>query len=184
MQSVEQFPPDDGTDGPQPSACAAPARRGEPLPDAPLGNRLLTELLAATAAQAGLGADAAAAARIKSTVLQRIAAGPCGLTVQAEEGDWLPIWDGVQCKVLHVHAPNELSCLLRFAPGAWLPAHRHPVAEECIVLRGVVRVGEAVHVREGGYHLVQAGDLHARVGSDTGALIYLRGPMPEIGLSI
>lgn len=152
--------------------------------DAPLGERLLAELLRALPRGAGSKADTAASERIKSRLLGRIAADVAGRTVQAEEGDWLPIWEGVQCKVLHVHSDRELSCLLRFAPGAWLPAHRHPVAEECIVLRGVVRVGEQLHVREGGYHIVQAGDLHARVGSDTGALIYLRGPMPEIGLFI
>lgn len=171
MKPVEQYP-------------ASDEDRAPPDGDAPLGERLLAELIAAALRERAAGADAAASERIKSRLLGRIATDVAGRTVQPEEGDWLSIWEGVQCKVLHVHSDRELSCLLRFAPGAWLPAHRHPVAEECIVLSGVVRVGEQVHVREGGYHIVQASDLHARVGSDTGALIYLRGAMPEIGLFI
>lgn len=151
----------------------------QPTPDAPLSPRLLAELVAAPHHP-----DGAAAARIKSALLARVAQTVPGRTVQAEEGQWLPIWEGVECKVLHVHSEQELSCLLRFAPGAWLPAHRHPVAEECVVLSGVVRVGDSLHIRQGGYHVVQPADLHARVGSDTGALIYLRGPMPDLALCL
>jgi len=147
--------------------------------DPPLRPQVLAEVAAAAVAPPD-----AVAQRLKSRLLQRIAAAPSGRTVQAQEGAWLPIWDGVDCKVLHVHGEQELACLLRFAPGAWLPAHRHPVTEECIVLEGVVRVGDHLQIHPGGYHVVLPGELHDRVGSDTGALVYLRGPLPEIRLFI
>lgn len=127
--------------------------------------------------------DPAAQARIKQRVLRRIAADntPRHATQQPAEG-WQPFGEGVQIKVLH-EADGIMSYLLRLAPGAALPAHRHPVDEECVVLEGEVQIG-SLRVAAGGFHLGRRGVLHDRLQSEGGALIYLRGAIPEAMLAL
>jgi hypothetical protein len=81
------------------------------------------------------------------------------LTIAADDGDWHPFVEGVSIKVLREHQ-GTLSYLLRLAPGACLPPHRHPVDEECIVLEGRLRVGTRVDIGPGAYHLAHGGALH------------------------
>ena len=102
------------------------------------------------------------------------------LTVQADGQDWHDFTPGVQIQVLREH-DGVLSYLLRLAPGASLPAHRHPLDEECVVLAGTLQVGSQIEVGPGGYHLAPRGALHASISSATGATIFLRGAVPEAG---
>ncbi|MFO1326657.1 MAG: cupin domain-containing protein [Rubrivivax sp.] len=116
---------------------------------------------------------------IKHRLLERVADSDCShLTIGPDQGDWQPLLPGVMLKVLHEHE-GVMSYLLRLAPGASLPAHRHPVDEECVVLDGSVRVGSRLQVDAGGYHLAHRGALHARLHTDTGATLFLRGAVPE-----
>lgn len=128
--------------------------------------------------------DAPAQARVKQRLLRRIAADstPRHLTVAAGDGDWQPFGPGLSMKVLH-HEGQTLSYLLRLAPGASLPPHRHPCDEECLVLEGEMRIGDLV-VGPGSYHLGRAGVLHDQLTSTTGALLFLRGAVPEIALAL
>lgn len=122
-----------------------------------------------------------AATGIKRRLLERIAdADASHLTVQAHEGGWQPFLAGVQIRPLHEQG-GMLSYLLRLAPGARLPAHRHRADEECVVLAGTVRIGTRLAVGPGGYHLAHRGSLHATLASDTGATLFLRGAAPEAG---
>jgi len=114
---------------------------------------------------------------VKRRVLQRIAElEDRHLTVQADAAQWQPFGPGVQLKVLH-EAGGLMSYLLKLAPGASLPAHRHPCDEECVVLEGELRIGELV-VPAGGFHLARQHSLHDRITTVTGATIYLRGAVP------
>lgn len=116
---------------------------------------------------------------IKRRVLERVAdTEDTHLTVGADEGRWQPFGEGVQIKVLREN-DGVMSYLLRLAPGARLPAHRHPMDEECIVLEGALKVGTRIEVGPGGYHLAHQGALHAPVHTVTGATIFLRGAVPE-----
>lgn len=116
---------------------------------------------------------------IKRRVLERVAdTEDTHLTVAADEGHWQPFGEGVQIKVLREHE-GVMSYLLRLAPGARLPAHRHPMDEECIVLEGTLQVGTHIEVGPGGYHLAHQGALHAPVSAPMGATIFLRGAVPE-----
>lgn len=128
--------------------------------------------------------DQAALARVKRRVLARIAEAQSTehLTVRAEDGQWQPFGPGLTLKVLH-EAGGVMSYLVRLAPGAVLPPHRHPMDEECMVLEGALRIGD-LEVGAGGFHLGRQDVLHMPIVSEHGALIYLRGAPPEIGLMI
>ncbi|MCE4553424.1 cupin domain-containing protein [Roseateles cellulosilyticus] len=124
-------------------------------------------------------ASPAQARAIRRRLLERVADTESRLlTVPPGAAGWQPFGDGVQIKVLHEHE-GGLSYLLKLAPGARIAAHRHPVDEECVVLEGVLKVGSRIEVGPGGYHLARAGSLHASLGTETGATIFLRGAEPH-----
>ena len=125
------------------------------------------------------GSDAAAVSRVRSRLMQRIAADsvPFHTTVPADAGTWHSFLPGIQRKVLH-ESDGVMSYLLKFAPGAVLPAHRHPVDEECVVLEGKLRIGDMV-LPPGSFHRVARDVLDADSTSDEGAVIYLRGASPR-----
>ena len=67
--------------------------------------------------------------------------------------DWQPSqFEGIQIKVLYEDkAKGEMTCLLKWAPGARLPFHKHPEIEQSFVLEGsfsdhdgIARAGEYV----------------------------------------
>ena len=123
--------------------------------------------------------DAAALRRVRSRLMRAIAAEAVTqhVTVKTEAGSWHAFLPGIQRKVLH-EQQETMSYLLKFAPGAVLPAHRHPIDEECIVLEGTLRIGELA-LDAGGFHLARRGLPHADITSDLGAIIYLRGASPK-----
>lgn len=137
----------------------------------------ITEAL--TAAQKAEAEDAAALARVRSRVMQRIAQDSVRhhVAIDAVEGSWHRLLPGIDRKVLH-EQDGVMSYLLRFAPGAVLPAHRHPVDEECVVLEGTLRIGSLV-LGPGGYHRVPHDVLDADSSSDDGCVIFLRGASPK-----
>lgn len=127
------------------------------------------------------GAPPEPARAIKRRLLDRVAdADDSHLTIPADAGRWQPFAAGVELKVLH-QRDGVMSYLLRLAPGATLPAHRHPIDEECLVLEGALQVGTRIEIGPGGYHRAHQGALHAPVGTLTGATIFLRGAVPRAG---
>ncbi|WP_428421517.1 cupin domain-containing protein [Methylibium sp.] len=149
-----------------------------PFDDQPLDSDTLDALTAAAAAEPVPGG---VAARIKHRLLGRMAQGEARhVTVQAADGAWQAFQEGVQIKVLH-EADGVMSYLLRLRAGAVLPAHRHPTDEECVVLEGSLRIGNALVLHAGGFHLARQDALHAAITTDTGATIYLRGASPHPG---
>lgn len=123
--------------------------------------------------------DAAALERVRARLMKRIAADsvPHHLTLHADDGQWHRLLPGIERKVLFEQG-GVMSYLLRFAPGAVLPAHRHPVDEECVVLQGTLRIGDLV-LPAGSYHRVPRDVLDADSTSDEGAVIFLRGATPQ-----
>ena len=118
---------------------------------------------------------------IRRRLMERVAdADTSHLTIGEDDGEWQPFLEGVDIKVLREHA-GALSYPLRLQPGAVLPPHRHPRDEECIVLRGRLRVGSRIEIGPGGYHLAHGGALHASITTETGATIFLRGAEPDPG---
>lgn len=116
---------------------------------------------------------------IRRRLLARVAdADDSHLTVHADEGPWQPFGEGIALKLLH-ERDGVMSYLLRLEPGASLPAHRHPVDEECVVLSGTLCVGSRIRIGPGGYHRAHQGALHAPVSTPTGAVVFLRGAVPD-----
>ena len=134
---------------------------------------------AITAAQRAGEADQAAIGRVRAKLMKRIAQDSVGhhTAVHADDGRWHALLPGIERKVLH-EEDGVMSYLLKFAPGAVLPAHRHPVDEECVVISGVLRIGPLV-LPAGSYHRVRNGVLDADSTSDEGAIIFLRGATPK-----
>ena len=95
-------------------------------------------------------------------------------SVRADEGDWRAVIAGVETKMLFADsATGAESFLLRLAPGASLPPHRHAGHEECVVLQGEIAMG-ATTLTAGDYHLAPRGVAHDTIVSRTGALLFLR----------
>ena len=135
-------------------------------------------LHALASAQVGEPPAPELAARVKQKLLRQMAeAEDSHVTVQAADDLWRPFLPGVKIRVLH-ESQGVMSYLLRIDPGASVPAHRHPHDEECVVLEGVLRIGELV-VPAGGFHLARKDTLHARLDTDTGSTLFLRGAAPR-----
>jgi len=118
------------------------------------------------------------ATRIKSRVLHRIAESEAAqVAVPPEAGSWRPFGPGVEIKVLHKQE-GVMSYLLRMAPGAVLPDHRHPHDEECVVIEGFVQMGD-VTMGPGGYLMERRDTLHPPLRTVDGAVIFLRGASPK-----
>jgi anti-sigma factor ChrR (cupin superfamily) len=100
------------------------------------------------------------------------------LDVSPAGGRWRPFLPGVSMLAL-AESDGRLSYLLRLAPGAMLPPHRHPVDEECIVLSGRLCIGTHTEVSAQGYHRAHAGSLHPSIVAPEGATVFLRGARPR-----
>ena len=114
---------------------------------------------------------------IKAAVLGAIAT-PKGFVFRfAGEASFRPTpTPGVTFRLLHRDkSRGVVTCLLRMAPGARLPAHSHRGAEECVVLEGTILVGPT-RMRAGDYQRAEADSDHVEQWTDTGALVYLSGP--------
>lgn len=147
-------------------------------PDGPLDDDIVQAL--SSAQRPDEPADEARLARVRSRLLHRIATDttPRHTTIPVEVASWKPFLPGIDRKVLHVSG-DTMSYLLRFGPGAVLPAHHHPADEECIVVEGELRIGAELVLRPGGFHMAHAGAMHESSTSDAGCVIYLRGPKPR-----
>jgi anti-sigma factor ChrR (cupin superfamily) len=150
-------------------------------PESVLDDALVAQISAAITPEP---LDEVTQARIKRRLLRRIAAASTDqhLTLAEPQAGWKPFSPGIDIRVLHQDG-GILSYLLRLAAGAALPPHRHPVDEECVVLQGEVCIGE-LRLGAGGFHLGRKDVLHDRLHSPDGAVIYLRGAVPDAALSI
>ena len=109
--------------------------------------------------------------RLLARATRARAAGEGFIRVPLSQADWQRMLPGVR---VHRLDPEQRAVMIELAPGASLPFHRHHENEECVVLRGDVRLGDIV-VQPGDYHLAPADSRHGRVTSHGGALFYLRG---------
>src|ERR1700745_1468634 len=81
--------------------------------------------------------------------------------VKPQDITWEPTqFDGISIKVLYEDkAKGEMTCFLKWEPGATLPVHKHPEIEQSYVIEGsfydhdgICRAGEFVWRRGGAPH--------------------------------
>ena len=91
--------------------------------------------------------------------------------VKPDQIDWKPSpFPGIQIKVLYEDkAKGELTCLLKWAPGASLPMHKHPEIEQTWVLEGSFYDHDGI-CKAGEYVWRTPGSIH-ETHSETGAVI-------------
>lgn len=80
---------------------------------------------------------------------------------------------GVKFQVLHYDKKADLlTQLVRLAPGAKFPPHRHGAAEQCLVLEGIVSIG-TLNLRPGDFNLAAANTVHNEMTTEEGCLLLL-----------
>jgi len=81
--------------------------------------------------------------------------------VRGSEAGFEPTdFEGVEVRPLSVDSAREsVTMLVRMAPGASYPEHRHAAREECYVLSGDLQVGEK-SMQAGDYQVAPAGSVH------------------------
>lgn len=99
--------------------------------------------------------------------------GPAATVVRSGEGAWLEIAPGVEEKRL-AGSSDGMSRLLRFQPGAALPARAEAAAEELLLVEGEVFFDDLL-LCAGDFIQSPASRRHGVLASETGALCFLHG---------
>lgn len=108
-----------------------------------------------------------------AAIKRRIAVETAAQAARDDARPWHDLVPGIACKRIARDAKTgERALLLRFAPGAVLPAHPHPHEEACVVLEGAV-VSNGVALSAGDYQVIPAGTTHLPVTSAEGALVFV-----------
>jgi anti-sigma factor ChrR (cupin superfamily) len=90
-----------------------------------------------------------------------------------EEPAWEDVAPGIACKLLATDTERDrVSMLVRLAPGADYPAHRHSGVEELHLLHGELVIDDK-KLFPGDYYRAQAGSADDRVWSETGCTCVL-----------
>ena len=143
--------------------------RDDNLPEA-----LTSRLLDATSA---VDPDAAAAKRMRASVLSRVREGgdeaaEALVTIPGKSDDWIETSPGNSIKILRSD-DETMSILVRLQPGTTFPQHYHPADEETFVVEGETWFGD-IHLVAGDYHLAPKGTTHGEVRTDTGCVLLIR----------
>jgi len=120
---------------------------------------------------------AAPPARLRERLLETVRAGERGEAPAADEGLIVrpgdTPWEAQPLPGVEVRRLLEQKTMLvRMAPGAQLPAHRHRQAEQCLVLEGSV-TADGVTAFAGDFTYMPAGSLHQPLRSETGCLLLI-----------
>jgi anti-sigma factor ChrR (cupin superfamily) len=122
-------------------------------------------------------------AHLRHRLLERVqaetVAPPAGMVFRyAQNARWadsgLP---GIRFRPLSIDVPNQrLTALIQMQPGARYPGHAHDGIEECLVLAGELRVGNAL-MRTGDYQRAEPGSHHAEQVAVTECTLLLLAPL-------
>jgi quercetin dioxygenase-like cupin family protein len=100
------------------------------------------------------------------------------ITICANEGEWRETGDeGVLVKPLFFDEENGLvTTLMKLAPGARLPMHRHKGTEQCYVIAGDV-LAATRRLGPGDFHVAMERSVHPPLESVEGAMLLLVSPV-------
>ena len=89
------------------------------------------------------------------------------------ESEWEEVAPGISCRLLATDAEkHRVSMLVRLAPGAHYPSHRHAAVEELHLLHGELVIDDR-KLHPGDYIRAEAGSADHRVWSETGCTCVL-----------
>ena len=92
---------------------------------------------------------------------------------RSPDPEWSDVAPGISCKLLSTDTEtNRVNMLVRLAPGAAYPSHRHDGVEELYLLYGVLIVDDTT-LHPGDYLRSDAGTVDRRVWSQTGCTCLL-----------
>lgn len=121
---------------------------------------------------------------VKDRLLAQIGSGSPGLTIRRRTDDrFTPTrFPGVAVRLLNLDRERrQFTALMKVEPGGRIPEHAHDGPEECLVLEGELLVGD-IRLRAGDYQRVEPGTDHREQWTDTGALLFLTGPLSMLAL--
>ncbi len=114
-------------------------------------------------------------ARMRSRILD--ACTPPMMVSRADEGHWQPLLPGVLVRCLNINEKEGTQLTLwRMSAGARIPAHRHTLAEECLVVEGLI-THAGIEYSAGDFLLSAAGSAHDVFESPAGAVLMIRGEL-------
>ena len=91
-------------------------------------------------------------------------------------GSWKPLRPGVDKLTLGLGLDGEEVALLRYAPGAWVPEHKHPGRETLLMLEGV-QADQGGSYGAGALKIMEVGTQHS-LNSETGCLLLIHWAKP------
>lgn len=98
-------------------------------------------------------------------------------TTRAGQMGWEPLADGIsRCLLAPPQTATRAAYLVRLAPGAAAPAHRHGLAEECMLLEGEMFLDDLL-LFGGDFQLARAGGEHHEASSEHGVLLVVHGDL-------
>jgi anti-sigma factor ChrR (cupin superfamily) len=112
---------------------------------------------------------------LRTRLLARTAAPATAMHVlRSTEGKWVPTpFPGVSVKRLYLDRENAMAThLVRMAPGASYPPHRHTAVEQCLVLEGDIQLNET-RLGPGDYSRNDAFSTHQRIQTENGCLFLI-----------
>lgn len=99
--------------------------------------------------------------------------------LHADEGEWVNLMPGISIRVLHDYTEeNRTLFMVRLAPGAKYPTHRHAGLEECLVLEGDLHVDGHV-LRNGDFTASYADTVHVDTHSEGGCVLLISSPLND-----
>lgn len=99
--------------------------------------------------------------------------GPASRVSAWVEPPWNEVSDGIFCKTLSMDSErNEMTLLVRLAPGVEYPPHQHNGVERLHLLDGDLWIGNR-HLRPGDYNRAEPGTADLRVWTEAGCTCLL-----------
>lgn len=98
---------------------------------------------------------------------------PSGLNLETliQQGPWEILREGIEIQYLHRVTAQPVAALLRYQPGAHVPAHRHPGVEFVHILSGSQRDANGIY-RAGSFKVNLPDTVHDVI-SDEGCLVLI-----------
>lgn len=94
-------------------------------------------------------------------------------SIRANEGVWIEWSPGIHIKPLYISTERNYSTtLVRLAPGAVYPGHRHLGTEELFIVEGECDI-DGRHFKAGDYHRAEQGSLHRVTRTDRGCVLLI-----------